>query len=160
LNHKHAAGNFLELRIPPVALGLLVAFIMWLSSRAVPSLGFDFAGRLFACAGLVLLGAAISISGVISFRRAKTTVNPTRPASASSLVVSGIYKFTRNPMYLGFLLGLVAWAAFLANVLAFALVPAFVIYMNLFQIRPEERALATLFEQEFAAYKSKVRRWI
>ena len=63
-------------------------------------------------------------------------------------------------MYLGFLLWLVAWAAFLGNALAFALIPAFVVYMNLFQIRPEERALAALFEQEFPAYKSKVRRWI
>jgi len=103
--------------------------------------------------------------GDLSFRGClvqmrETTVNPMRPDSTSSLVVSGIYKYTRNPMYLGFLLVLVGWAIFLSNLAAFALLPAFVVYMNHFQIGPEERALGSLFAQEYQAYHARVRRWI
>lgn len=152
--------NILELKIPPVALGVIVALLMWLTSWATPAFGFEFPGRVLTSAGLVLLGAVASISGVVSFRRARTTVNPRAPGSTSSLVVAGIYKFTRNPMYLGFLLALIGWAVFLSNVFALALVPAFVLYMNRFQIHPEERALASLFAQDFAVYKARVRRWV
>ena len=83
-----------------------------------------------------------------------------QPESASALVVSGIYRLTRNPMYLGFLLILLGWALFLSNGLAVLAVPAFVFYMNRFQIEPEERALAAIFGAEFVAYKSHVRRWL
>jgi protein-S-isoprenylcysteine O-methyltransferase Ste14 len=82
------------------------------------------------------------------------------PASSSSLVLSGIYKFSRNPMYLGFLLALFGWAVFLSNALAFVFLPAFIFYMNRFQIEPEEKALAGKFGQEFVDYKSRVRRWL
>jgi protein-S-isoprenylcysteine O-methyltransferase Ste14 len=102
----------------------------------------------------------MAIAGVISFQRAKTTVNPTRPGSASALVVSGVYRVTRNPMYLGLLLVLLGWGVFLSNVLAFIWIPAYVAYMNRFQIAPEERALSCLFGQEFLAYKAKVGRWL
>ena len=92
--------------------------------------------------------------------RAGTTVNPIKPETAGSLVVSGIYRRTRNPMYLGFLLGLAGWAVFLSNALAFIFLPVFVLYLNRFQIRREERALASVFGKDFAAYQSKVRRWL
>ena len=80
--------------------------------------------------------------------------------STSSLVVSGIYKYTRNPMYLGFVLVLLGWAAFLSNLAAFVLLPAFVLYISRFQIRPEERVLASLFPDEYPAYRDQVRRWV
>jgi len=83
-----------------------------------------------------------------------------RPEKASSLVSSGIYKLTRNPMYLGLLLVLLAWAVFLSNALPFIFLPAFIIYINQFQIGPEEIALSSAFGQEFEAYKSRVRRWL
>ena len=98
--------------------------------------------------------------GVIEFRRAKTTVDPTKPDSASSLVRTGIYRRTRNPMYLGFLLILTGCAAALANLTSFLILPAFVVYMNRFQIKPEERALASIFGDDFKAYYSEARRWI
>ena len=97
---------------------------------------------------------------IASFVRAKTTVNPMKPASASALVVSGLYARSRNPMYLGLLLILIGWAVYLSNGLAFLLLLAFILYMNRFQIEPEERALISLFGQEFVAYKSRVRRWL
>ena len=83
-----------------------------------------------------------------------------RSDSTSSLVVSGTYKYTRNPMYLGFVLVLLGWAAFLSNLAALALLPAFVVYINRFQIVPEERVLASLFPHEYPAYQAKVRRWV
>ena len=108
---------------------------------------------------LVGVGVGLAISGVLTFKRAKTTVNPTTPAAASALVRTGVFRFTRNPMYLGLLLCLVAWAVYLSNALALLIVPLFVLYMNRFQIAPEERALATLFGDAYAAYKREVRRW-
>jgi protein-S-isoprenylcysteine O-methyltransferase Ste14 len=118
------------------------------------------AREFLSSASVALLGAVICLSGVVSFRRARTSVNPMRPDSTSSLVVSGIYKYTRNPMYLGFLLLLLGWAIFLSNLAPFALLPAFVVYMNYFQIRPEERALGSLFAKEYQPYLARVRRWI
>jgi protein-S-isoprenylcysteine O-methyltransferase Ste14 len=96
----------------------------------------------------------------VSFRRVKTTVNPTKPDATSSLVVSGIYKYTRNPMYVGFVLVLLGWAAFLSNLAALALVPVFIVYKNRFQIQPEERVLSSLFPHEYPTYRAKVRRWV
>jgi protein-S-isoprenylcysteine O-methyltransferase Ste14 len=97
---------------------------------------------------------------MLSFWKVHTTVNPMKPSSTSSLVTSGIYHFTRNPMYLGLLFILIGWALYLANVLAFLFLPAFILYMNRFQIEPEERALTALFGQEFFEYASRVRRWL
>ena len=149
----------LELKVPPVPLGGIVAALMWCAASSVPVLDFRFPASFLSSASLALLGAVTCLSGVVSFRRAKTTVNPMRPDSTSSLVVAGIYKYTRNPMYLGFLLLLLGWATFLSNLAAFALLPAFVVYMNHFQIGPEERALRSLFPQEYHAYHATVRRW-
>lgn len=152
--------NGLGLKLPPVALGVIVAALMWCASSATPAFDFRFPASLLSSASLALLGAVICLSGVVSFRRAKTTVNPMRPDSTSSLVVSGIYNYTRNPMYLGFLLVLLGWAIFLSNFVAFTLLPAFVVYMDRFQIAPEERALAALFAYEYPAYRARVRRWV
>jgi protein-S-isoprenylcysteine O-methyltransferase Ste14 len=106
------------------------------------------------------VGFAIVLAGVLTFWRAKTTVNPLTPEATTTMVTSGIYHFTRNPMYLGFFFVLVGWATHLSNVLAFALLPLFVWYMNRFQILPEERALGARFAHAFTAYKGSVRRWL
>ncbi|MBG6289848.1 isoprenylcysteine carboxylmethyltransferase family protein [Pseudomonas nitroreducens] len=106
------------------------------------------------------MGAAVCLAGVLSFRLARTAVNPLRPETASALVSSGIYGHTRNPMYLGFAIALVAWAFYLASPVALLGVVGFVLYMNRFQIGPEEQALASLFGEAFAAYRTRVRRWL
>lgn len=150
----------LNLKVPPLALMLLLGALMWSVTRAAPAFGFTFPERNFFAMGAVAAGAIIAGMGIISFRRADTTVNPMKPDSSSSLVVSGIYRLTRNPMYLGFLLILLGWAIFLSNALAFLLLPAFVFYMNRFQIEPEEQALTSLFGPAFLSYRRLVRRWI
>jgi protein-S-isoprenylcysteine O-methyltransferase Ste14 len=150
----------LELKVPPPALALATAVLMWLVSRSSPGLVFVFpAGNLLAV-GLAAIGLIVAISGVVTFRRARTTLNPTKPEASSSLVSWGIYKITRNPMYLGLLLVLTAWAIFLSNWFAVLFLPVFVVYMNRFQIVPEEQALTLLFAREFVAYQSRVRRWL
>lgn len=152
--------RLLELKVPPLAIGVLVAALMWLVSWAVPALNFVIQGRTLLALIFALAGAIIIVFGVASFRRAKTTINPMKPESSSSLVLSGIYKFSRNPMYLGFLLALFGWAVFLSNALSFVCLPGFIYYMNRFQIEPEEKALAGKFGEEYVAYKSRVRRWL
>jgi protein-S-isoprenylcysteine O-methyltransferase Ste14 len=150
----------LELKIPPAALVLITAAFMWLAAWAVPAYGFDVPARDLFSMPTAVSGAIISAWGIISFRQARTTVNPMKPDTTTSLVVSGIYRWTRNPMYLGFLLVLLGWAIFLSNALSFILVAALMLYLDRFQVKPEERALHSLFGQQFAIYASRVRRWL
>ena len=116
--------------------------------------------RVAGAVALLVIGQGIAISGMVAFRRAKTTVNPIKISTASSLVSSGVFRLTRNPMYLGLLIALAGWAVYLASWLALLGLPLFVLYMNRFQIGPEERAMASLFGADYAAYKERVRRWI
>ena len=151
--------NALELKVPPLALMFLFGALTWLASgysAFTIVLPWRSAFALIFCT----LGFAVVLAGALAFRRAKTTVNPLTPEATTAMVTSGIYRLTRNPMYLGFLLVLAGWAMYLSNVLAFAFLPLFVLYMNRFQIVPEERALGARFSHAFTAYKCSVRRWL
>ena len=110
---------------------------------------------------LTVIGASICIWGVASFRIAQTTVNPNKPEQASSLVIKGVYRISRNPMYLGFLFFIIAWGIFLSHWLSLLLLPTiFVVYINRFQIPLEEEALYIKFGNEFVSYKKLVRKWL
>lgn len=150
----------LELKVPPVLVVAIAALLMWAAAWLLPALAIALPGRVPAAIAAVLVGFLCTAAGVVEFRRARTTVNPLKPRDASSLVAGGIYRLTRNPMYLGFALALLGWGVFLANPVSIAVLFLFVAYMNRFQIVPEERALEALFGDAFAAYRSKVRRWI
>ena len=150
----------LELKVPPPVLALCLAFLMWFASSLVPPVVVPLGVRVGIALALVAIGQSISISGMVSFRRAKTTINPIKPSATTSLVTSGVYRYTRNPMYLGLSVTLMGWAVFLSNLLALLAVPLFALYINRFQINPEERVLSSLFRAEYAAYKEKVRRWL
>ena len=150
----------LELRIPPLVVTLGFAVAMFGAARAAPGLVYALPGNLAIALTLAALGAMAAVAGVIAFRRERTTVNPMTPDAASSIVCSGIYCVSRNPMYLGFLLALAGWATYLSNAASALLLPAFVLYMNTFQIEPEERALLAKFGPPFAQYMSRVRRWV
>ena len=150
----------LELKIPPVAVVLCTASLMWLVARFLPVGGLQLPARIFLASTCAAVGVVTSGLGVAAFRRARTTVNPTTPEATCTLVHSGVYSLTRNPMYLGFLLVLCGWAILLRNVFAFAFLPMFILYMNRFQIQPEERALTKSFGAMFTRYAASVRRWI
>jgi protein-S-isoprenylcysteine O-methyltransferase Ste14 len=150
----------LELKIPPPAVAALIAGAMWGISLVAPLLEVPAFIRVAAAVTIALAGAGFSLTGVVSFRRARTTVNPMKPETTSSLVCSGIYSVTRNPMYLGLLFVLVAWAVFLSSAWALLGPLAFVLYINRLQIEPEERVLSAMFGTDYSAYKSRVRRWL
>ena len=150
----------LELRIPPPLVVALIAAAMWGLSSITARIDISTPARVIASAILAVMGIAIALAGVVEFRRAQTTVSPLNPQAASRLVTSGIYRFTRNPMYLGLCVVLVAWAVFLSSAWALLGPLGFIFYITRFQIAPEERALGGLFGNAFADYVAQVRRWI
>ncbi|TKB50599.1 isoprenylcysteine carboxylmethyltransferase family protein [Ferrimonas sediminicola] len=153
--------NKLELKLPPVLVALLAAGLMWLVAQCPLGAQILPAGiRLELTALFLMLGAIAGLGGVMAFHRHKTTVDPTKPENASTLVTGGIYRVSRNPMYLGLLLGLTAWGCFLSHLLSLLVLIPFVLYMNRFQIRPEERMMAGLFGEKFELYRRTVRRWL
>ncbi|MGL4860830.1 MAG: methyltransferase family protein [Enterobacteriaceae bacterium] len=138
---------WLELKLPPVLLFFLAAGIMWWLTPSVPSL-------LLSCwstlSGMVLMGISIAV-GVTAgriFRQASTTVNPLQPEKARVLVDWGIYRYSRNPMYLAMADMLLGWGCMLQSLIALCVLPLFVLYMTLWQIMPEERALRRQFNQQ------------
>lgn len=149
-----------QLKIPPVLVTILFAIMMWLVAKLLPGINSPNLFRLDIFAVFIIAGAIFSISGVVSFSIAKTSVNPITPAACSSLVTSGMYKKTRNPMYVGFLFFLVGWSLFLSNPYSLTLCAGFILYMNRFQIAAEEKVLESLFGAEFLTYKNQVRRWL
>jgi protein-S-isoprenylcysteine O-methyltransferase Ste14 len=149
-----------ELRVPPVVVTLLAALLMTLLAWPATGLHWPTPLRFGAAVLLFAVGIATAVAGVREFRRASTTVNPLRPEAVSAMVRSGIYRYTRNPMYLGMLLVLAGWAVWLASVAAWAVLPVFVLYLNRLQIEPEERALASRFGGDFDEYRRAVRRWL
>lgn len=150
----------LELRVPPLLVGAVFAAAMLALAMLMPQLSVGVPFRSTAVAVLLALGVTVAFAGVVAFRRQRTTVNPLNPHASSSVVTSGIYGVSRNPMYLGFLLVLAAWAVHLSNAASALLLPGFVMYMNRFQIEPEERTLLAKFGATFAQYMSRVRRWV
>lgn len=152
--------TWLENRVPPVIVLIAAGGIAWIGTRLWPALVLPLPGRYVLAAALAVIGAAICILGILAFRRAGTTVNPIDPGAASALVDIGIYRWTRNPMYLGMATILAGWAIMLVHPAGLAATAAFILYIDRFQIRPEERALFERFGGAYAAYRDKVRRWI
>jgi protein-S-isoprenylcysteine O-methyltransferase Ste14 len=152
--------KWLELRLPPVIVMLVAGTAMWVAAQVIPSVGAARAARLAVAVPLGLAGLLVALAGVREFRRARTTLHPLRPEAASSVVRTGIFARTRNPMYLGILLLLLAWGAWLANLASLALAAAVVPYLNRFQIEPEERAMARNFGAAYEAYRREVPRWL
>lgn len=149
----------MENRIPPPFV-LIAAMVLM---RAIAGIDpFVHATSYSNGMGLlfVVIGCGISVAGIVSFSRAKTTVNPLNPEKASQLVTSGIFGLSRNPMYLGMASICVGGAVYLQSPLALFGVAAFVLYIQRFQIQPEEKAMQTLFGEQFAQYKQRTRRWL
>ena|SRR2546423_3118610 len=152
--------RWLELKVPPPAVALFFGVLMWLASPLVAPIEVSFGIRVAVAVVIASVGLVFGIAGMVSVVRAKTTMNPTKPNATSSLVTGGIFGITRNPMYLSLLLYLLAWAMYLSSWPVVLFLPVFVLYITEFQIKPEERALSSLFGVEYAAYKARVRRWL
>ena len=150
----------LENRIPPPVVGAVVAVLMWSISGVGPRLPIApwvsyLLAALFAAAGL-----SFDLLGILAFRASRTTINPLKPERASALVTGGVYRVTRNPMYVGMTLLLLAWACYLAAVLPFVGPVLLVLYLTRFQIQPEERVLQGIFGEAYSSYAARVRRWL
>ncbi|HEY8249602.1 MAG TPA: isoprenylcysteine carboxylmethyltransferase family protein [Burkholderiales bacterium] len=150
----------LENRVPPPIVAACVGALMLAAAWALPMLNVEIPGATLAAILVATASVTIALAGVIQFARAGTTVNPLQPDAASSLVDGGVYRWTRNPMYAGMAGVLLAWAIYLSSIAALAVLPLFVLYLNRFQIVPEERALEARFGAEFERYRNEVRRWL
>ncbi|GMQ46345.1 methyltransferase family protein [Vibrio sp. 10N] len=151
----------LELKVPPVLVFLIIAALMYFIAWYDNGWLYTYIPLKTVWAlGLFILSGIVGVSGVVEFRRAKTTVDPTKPNKASCVVDSGIFSKTRNPMYLALFTLLLSWGFWLEDGLALTLCWLFIPYMNRFQIKPEERILESMFGEDYRQYKAKVRRWI
>ena len=108
----------LKTKIPPPVIALTFIAILYISS--VLMVRFTFEGQSIFALFIFILGLGCVFSAVIQFRKVNTTVNPLDPESASHLVVGGIFKYSRNPMYVGLFVAILAfgiyvgaWSAFI-----------------------------------------------
>lgn len=153
-------NNALSLKVPPLLLMLAFLPFMWCCTLFTPSINQLLFLRAAGAAGLILAGVLFCAAGIISFKLAKTTVNPIRPETTTELVTYGAYSISRNPMYVGFLGILIGWSFQLGNVFSLVFPALFFFYITRFQIEPEEEALALLFNEAFTEYKNRVPRWL
>ncbi|KLD71208.1 hypothetical protein Y887_07570 [Xanthomonas pisi DSM 18956] len=145
----------LETRLPPPILLVVLAAVVWRLPGAVSS-------RVCICIGVacLVLGLSINAYSKVMFRSARTTVNPLHPERSSVLVTSGLYRYSRNPMYLGYALALLGWVICRGQPLGLLAVALFIGYVTVFQILPEERWLSARFQADYALYRAAVRRWL
>ena len=147
-------------RFPPIFQAIFGGAISRGMVMIVPQAAISIPTVKYAGFGFVAAGAVILIASVIKFSQENTTINPLDPEQASELVISGLYRFTRNPMYLGLVLILSGYALYLQNLTALAGPTIFLITMTFLQIKPEEAALAKKFGQQYGDYRQQVRRWL
>jgi protein-S-isoprenylcysteine O-methyltransferase Ste14 len=149
-----------KIRIPPLLLTGILALLMWLLSTVTWIIPMPESIRLISASIPLAVGAVFTLGGVMAFRVARTTVDPRTPEKASALVTSGVYRYSRNPMYVAFALFLLAWAIYLAAPWSLGGVAGFVLFMDRLQIPAEEQALESLFGDDFRRYRERVRRWL
>jgi protein-S-isoprenylcysteine O-methyltransferase Ste14 len=154
------AMRWLETRVPPPLVMLLCGAIGYLASRLAAGAVVPLPMPALLAGGLVAIGVTLNLLPKLAFRRARTTVNPLCPAVASALVTQGVYRYTRNPMYLGQATVLAGVMLYLRSPVALLAVPLFVLYITRLQIVPEERALSARFPETYTAFRQRVRRWL
>ncbi|RKF18518.1 isoprenylcysteine carboxylmethyltransferase family protein [Alginatibacterium sediminis] len=150
----------LDLKIPPLVLVMITAVLMFIAAQNLPDLSLNSSLRLLIFVLLLGLSLLIMAAAAASFRQAKTTLDPRYPEKSQQLVQSGVFAYSRNPIYVAMLLALIAWGILLDNGFSLALCPLFIFYMNRFQIQIEEAHLADKFGPSFTSYCNTVRRWI
>ncbi len=150
----------LKTKIPPPVYALVTAGIMWWLDKALPLVIWLDNGLNMAGLVIIAIAALLDLWSLGLFVRSKTTLNPMKPANANELVLDGLYKMTRNPMYLGMLMALVGWWIYLGSLSPLFMLPVFVWLLTVQQIIPEETVLEEKFGVEYLSYKQRVRRWI
>lgn len=149
-----------DMKLPPPVVTLAIALLMWGLAHLFPVLNFDFAFRLTVAILFMVTGVVTGAAAVVAMLRARTTLDSRQPYTSSVLVTSGVYRVTRNPMYLGLLFVLFGWGIYLGNPASMLVAFILVFWLGRFQIEPEEQALADRFGAHFEDYRATVRRWL
>ena len=150
----------MRLKVPPVIVFIICLALMFAIYSISKGLSFQFPFRTTLSRIFLAMGFLSGLMGIVSFRTTGTTVDPTNPQKATSLVTSGVYQYSRNPMYLGMAFILMGGAIRIGNPVCLLSIVLFVWYMTSYQIKPEEEALTKVFGQEYEEYTKRVRRWI
>ena len=148
----------IKTKFPPPLVALIFGFLINYTKNIFPKI--EIKNEIIFGSFMIISGLIIILSAIILFKKYQTTITPLNPSNATKLITDGIYKFSRNPMYLGLLLVLVGISIILNLTGGFFFTLLFILYINLFQIIPEENAMVDLFKDEFLEYKKNVRRWI
>lgn len=150
----------LDLKIPPVAQGVIALALIWLLYRYMPIFHIDIAYKGTVSVVIICIGVLVGVLGIAAFIKLRTTVDPRYPENARTLVVVGIYRYSRNPMYLAIVLVLFGISIYLGALSSLLILFLFVAYINRFQIGLEEKMLERKFGEKYLKYAKAVRRWI
>ena len=148
----------IKTKLPPPLVALIFGFLINYTKNIFPKI--EIKNEIIFGSFMIISGLIIILSAIILFKKYQTNITPLNPSNATKLITDGIYKFSRNPMYLGLLLVLLGISIIFNLTGGFFFILLFISYMNLFQIIPEENAMVDLFKDEFLEYKINVRRWI
>ena len=147
----------LKTKIPPPLITLICILIIYFFEKEFI---FFEDWNIYISGFFLLWGLVIIAFAVFKFAKTKTTVDPTKPSKTSSLVISGIYRITRNPMYLGMLFLIISFTFYKLSLAGAIIIPSFIFYINKYQIEPEEYEMRKKFGENFEDYCKKVDRWI
>ena len=148
----------IKTKFPPPLVALAFGFLINYTKNIFPKI--EIKNEIIFGSFMIISGLIIILSAITLFKKYQTNITPLNPSNATKLITDGIYKFSRNPMYLGLLLVLLGISTILNPIGGLFLIPLFILYLNFFQIIPEENAMVDLFKDEFLEYKKNVRRWI
>jgi len=149
-----------KIRIHPLLTFLIILFLTFFTQAAFPNLKFDLGYNMISSGVIIFLGLIIALSGIYSIKTTGNTLDPNSPEKASSLIDAGIFNYTRNPMYLGWVLVLIGVAIFFANIISLISALLYIPIMTQLQIKTEEKELSGIFGEEYIMYSKKVRRWL
>jgi len=150
----------LELKIPPPVYALGIGLLMWLLNEHFPLFHFISSPWNKIGIGIILIAGSLDLWSLVLFFKKHTTPNPMKPENTTGLVIKGLYKFTRNPMYVGLQIILIGYAIWLGSFTPFIILPIFYWIITKMQIKPEEKILEEKFGDEYLNYKNSVRRWL
>jgi protein-S-isoprenylcysteine O-methyltransferase Ste14 len=148
------------MHIPPPVFMILAILGMHYGALFLPFMSFQFAEQILLANAFALCGLFILMFTVLRYLKHRTTIQPNKLDKMSSLVIDGLNRYSRNPMYVGMLLWILSAGLYFGTFLVLIAAPAFVVIINKMQIEAEERALEELFGQKYLDYKNRVRRWM
>ena len=124
----------IKTKFPPPLVALTFGFLINYTKNIFPKI--EVKNEFIFGSFMIISGLIIILSATILFKKYQTTITPLNPSNATKLITDGIYKFSRNPMYLGLLFVLLGISIILNPTGGFFLIPLFILYLNLFQIIP------------------------